>query len=66
MGYINSKSYKKLVHDSIEFISGKTRNIQKDLSKQMETASKELDYEKAAVLRAVSYTHLTLPTTPYV
>ncbi len=51
VGYINSKSYKKLVHDSIEFISGKTRNIQKDLSKQMEAASKKLDYEKAAMLR---------------
>ena len=51
MGYVNSKSYKKLVDNSIKFISGKTRNIQKDLSKQMEVASNELDYEKAAVLR---------------
>ncbi len=51
MGYVNSKSYKKLVDNSIKFISGKTRNIQKDLSKQMEAASNELDYEKAAVLR---------------
>jgi excinuclease ABC subunit C len=51
MGYVDPKSYKKLVDNSIKFISGKTRNIQKDLSKQMETASNELDYEKAAVLR---------------
>ena len=51
MGYVNPKSYKKLVDNSIKFISGKTRNIQKDLSKQMEVASNELDYEKAAVLR---------------
>jgi len=51
MGYIDPKSYKKLVDNSIKFISGKTRNIQKDLSKQMEVASNELDYEKAAVLR---------------
>ncbi len=51
MGYINPKSYKKLVDNSIKFISGKTRNIQKDLSKQMEAASNELDYEKAVVLR---------------
>ena len=51
MGYIDPKSYKKLVDNSIKFISGKTRNIQKDLSKQMEAASNELDYEKAAVLR---------------
>ena len=51
MGYVDPNSYKKLVDNSIKFISGKTRNIQKDLSKQMEAASKELDYEKAAVLR---------------
>ncbi len=51
VGYINPNAYKKLVFNGIEFISGKTRNIQKDLSKQMETASKELDYEKAAILR---------------
>mgnify|MGYP000654500121 FL=1 len=51
MGYIDLESYKKLVDNSIKFISGKTRNIQKDLSKQMEVASNELDYEKAAVLR---------------
>ena len=51
VGYVDPNSYKRLVDNSIEFISGKTRNIQKDLSKQMEKASKELDYEKAAVLR---------------
>jgi len=51
VGYVDPKSYNKLVHSSIEFISGKTRNIQRDLSKQMDTASKELDYEKAAILR---------------
>ncbi len=49
--YVDHNSYKKLVDNSIKFLSGKTRNIQKDLSKQMEAASNELDYEKAAVLR---------------
>ncbi len=51
VGYVDTNSYKKLVNNSIEFLSGKTRSIQKDLSKQMETASKNLDYEKAATLR---------------
>ena len=51
MKYVDPKSYKKLVDNGIKFLSGKTRNIQKDLSKQMEAASNELDYEKAAVLR---------------
>ena len=49
--YVDHNSYKKLVDNSIKFLSGKTRNIQKDLSKQMDAASNELDYEKAAVLR---------------
>ena len=51
MEYIAQDSYKKLVDDSVEFISGKSQSIQKDLSKQMEIASRELDYEKAAILR---------------
>ena len=51
VGYVDHNSYKKLVDNSIKFLSGKTRNIQKDLSKQMDAASNELDYEKAAVLR---------------
>jgi excinuclease ABC subunit C len=51
MEYVDPKSYKKLVDNSIKFISGKSRNIQKNLSKQMNVASNKLDYEKAAVLR---------------
>jgi excinuclease ABC subunit C len=39
------------VNDAVEFISGKSRRIQKNLSKEMELASKELDYEKAAIAR---------------
>ena len=37
--------------DAIDFISGKSRRIQKSLSKDMELASKELDFEKAAIAR---------------
>ena len=51
MEYVNHNSYKKLVDNSIKFISGKTRNIQTELSNQLDAASNELDYEKAAVLR---------------
>ena len=39
------------VNDAVEFISGKSRRIQKNLSKEMEQASKDLDYEKAAIAR---------------
>ncbi len=51
VGHINQKDYESTVTDAIDFISGKSRRIQKNLSKEMEQASKELDYEKAAVAR---------------
>ncbi|MDC0163406.1 excinuclease ABC subunit UvrC [Candidatus Pelagibacter sp.] len=49
--YIKEDEYKKNVDDAIEFVSGKSRKIQKNLSNQMEKASGELDFEKAAILR---------------
>ncbi len=51
VGHINEKDYESSVADAIDFISGKSRRIQKSLSKEMEKASKELDYEKAAIAR---------------
>ena len=51
VGYVNDKDYKKSVEDAIEFVSGKSRKIQKNLSNDMEKASEELDFEKAAILR---------------
>ncbi len=51
VGHINEKDYLSTVNDAIDFISGKSRRIQKNLSKEMEEASKELDYEKAAIAR---------------
>ena len=51
VGHIEETQYKKTVSDAIDFISGKSRRIQKSLSKDMELASKELDFEKAAIAR---------------
>ncbi len=51
VGHIEKKNYLSTVNDAIDFISGKSRRIQKNLSKEMEKASKELDYEKAAIAR---------------
>jgi excinuclease ABC subunit C len=51
VGHISQQDYITTVNDAIEFISGKSRRIQKNLSKEMERASKELDYEKAAIAR---------------
>ena len=51
VGYIKESDYKKDVDDAIEFVSGKSRRIQKNLSYHMEKASDELDFEKATILR---------------
>jgi len=51
VGFIEQRDYKNTVEDAIKFISGKSREIQKNLSKQMERFSEELDFEKATVLR---------------
>ena len=51
VGYIKNNEYKQTVDDAIEFVSGKSRKIQKNLSQQMEKASEELDFERATILR---------------
>jgi excinuclease ABC subunit C len=51
VGHISEKDYQKSVEDSVDFISGKSRKIQEIFSIEMEEASKELDYEKAATAR---------------
>jgi excinuclease ABC subunit C len=51
VGHIAEQDYASTVNDAVEFISGKSRRIQKNLSKEMEKASKGLDYEKAAIAR---------------
>ena len=49
--FIEKQDYDNTVQDAIKFISGKSREVQKNLSKQMEKASEELDFERAKVLR---------------
>ena len=51
VGHVTEQDYASTVNDAIEFISGKSRRIQKNLSREMEKASKDLDYEKAAIAR---------------
>tara|TARA_B100000674_G_scaffold202341_1_gene165189 strand:+ start:371 stop:2206 length:1836 start_codon:yes stop_codon:yes gene_type:complete len=51
VGKIEEENYKNLVGDAVDFISGKSQRIQKNLSSEMEKASEDLDYEKAAILR---------------
>ena len=51
VGYVKKEEYNQTVEDAIEFVSGKSRKIQKNLSNQMEKASDDLDFEKAVILR---------------
>jgi len=51
VGHIDEKDYKNAVNDAVDFISGKSRKVQENLSQEMEKASRELDYEKAAIAR---------------
>ena len=48
---ISKKEYSKLVSDAIDFLSGKSKTIQRKLSLEMEKSSKAMDYEKAAIIR---------------
>jgi excinuclease ABC subunit C len=48
---LNKKEYAKLVSDAVDFLSGKSKTIQKKLSFEMEKSSKKMDYEKAAIIR---------------
>ena len=51
VSYLSKTEYSKLVSDAILFLSGKSKNIQKKLSEEMEKSSGKMDYEKAAILR---------------
>ncbi len=51
VGFVEKNDYKNSVEDTIKFISGKSREIQKNLSKQMEEASEKLDFERASIFR---------------
>ena len=51
VNYLSKNDYSKLVSEALLFLSGKSKKIQKKLSLDMETSSKKMDYEKAAILR---------------
>lgn len=50
-GEITPEDYSVLVKDAKRFLSGKSSDIQNQLSNQMQTASEELDFERAAIYR---------------
>ena len=51
VNYLNKTEYSKLVKDSVLFLSGKSKSIQKKMSLEMEKSSEKMNYEKAAILR---------------
>ena len=51
VGFINKNDYKKSINDALDFLNGKSSQIQERLSKKMAECSQKMDYEKAANLR---------------
>lgn len=51
VGLISEEDYQKDVQHTIMFLEGKNQQVMDDLTQQMETASAELNFEKAALIR---------------
>lgn len=51
VGYISKEEYAELLAQAKRFLSGKSREIQEGLAREMEEASVQMDYEGAAELR---------------
>ena len=51
MDYISKEEYRKQIHEIIDVLEGKTDKLLKQLSNEMEEASKNMKYERAAYLR---------------
>jgi excinuclease ABC subunit C len=68
VGLVSAEEYKELVTEAKDFLSGKSAEVQKTLSGQMEKASADLDFETAARLRdrirALSYIQGTQDINP--
>lgn len=50
-GEISIADYQQLVQDAVDFLSGKSKSVQAQLSKEMQEASENLDFERAALIR---------------
>ena len=51
MGYVTTEEYKKQINEIIDLLDGKTDKIIKELEAEMNAASKNLNFEKAAEIR---------------
>ena len=51
VNYISKQEYGDLVEQAKNFLGGKSRDIQEKLAEEMQQASDDMEYEKAAILR---------------
>ena len=51
VGYVSKDEYRSNVESIVAFLSGRYRQIEQDLERQMRAASQEQDFEQAALLR---------------
>ena len=56
MGYVSKEEYRKQINQIISILEGKTDELIKELQKEMQEASKNMEYEKAQDLRDKIYT----------
>lgn len=50
-GGINAKEYRQMIKDLCDFLSGKQREVINKLESDMNTASENMDFERAAIIR---------------
>ena len=55
MGYVSKEEYRKQINQIISILEGKTDDLIKELQKEMQEASKNMEYEKAQELRDKIY-----------
>ena len=51
IGYISREDYMKQINEIVDVLEGKTEKLTKQITEEMEEASKNMQYEKAAYLR---------------
>ncbi|SFR37258.1 excinuclease ABC subunit UvrC [Litoreibacter janthinus] len=51
VGKVSGEDYAKLVRDAQNFLSGRSTNMQESLAKDMQQASEDMEFERAAALR---------------
>jgi excinuclease ABC subunit C len=50
-GDLTEEAYHRVVHQAVQFLKGRSRNLLRSLKEEMEKAAADLDFEKAALLR---------------